>query len=91
MYKIILENSTIKRFKKCIFRTEAMSDLIYLLDTLVDVYGKILVTGVYQDVAPITEAEKEIYKSIDFKPSEFQSEIGCNKLLTVQKRLVGFN
>ncbi|XP_054275860.1 cytosolic non-specific dipeptidase [Macrosteles quadrilineatus] len=61
--------------------TEAMSDLIYLLDTLVDVNGKILVTGVYQDVAPITDAEKQLYKSIDFKPSDFQSEIGCNSLL----------
>jgi len=61
--------------------TEAMSDVIYLLDTLVDVNGKILVTGIYQDVTPVTEAEKEIYKNIDFKPSEFQSEIGCNRLL----------
>lgn len=58
-----------------------MSDLIHILNTLVDVNGKILVTGLYQDVAPITDAEKETYRNIDFKPSEFQSEIGCNKLL----------
>lgn len=58
-----------------------MSDLIHILNTLVDINGKILVTGLYQDVAPITDAEKETYRNIDFKPSEFQSEIGCNKLL----------
>lgn len=58
-----------------------MSDLIHIMNTLVDINGKILVTGLYQDVAPITDAEKETYRNIDFKPSEFQSEIGCNKLL----------
>lgn len=61
--------------------TEAMSDLIYLLNTLVDVDGKILVTGVYDDVAPLTEAEKALYKDIDFSAQDFQSEIGCNQLL----------
>lgn len=58
-----------------------MSDLIHILNSLVDVNGKILVTGVYKDVAPITEEEKKTYLDIDFKPSDFQSEIGCNQLL----------
>ncbi|XP_046677612.1 cytosolic non-specific dipeptidase isoform X1 [Homalodisca vitripennis] len=61
--------------------TEAMSDLIYILNTLVDVNGKILITGIYKDVAPVTDAEKETYKHIDFESKDFQEEIGCNQLL----------
>ncbi|KAG8297905.1 Metallopeptidase M20 [Homalodisca vitripennis] len=58
-----------------------MSDLIYILNTLVDVNGKILITGIYKDVAPVTDAEKETYKHIDFESKNFQEEIGCNQLL----------
>ncbi|KAM4688466.1 beta-Ala-His dipeptidase-like [Discoglossus pictus] len=55
---------------------EAMSDLIYLLDTLVDSKGRILVPGVYDAVAPLTEEEKNIYKDIEFSLEELQADTG---------------
>ncbi|OAD52750.1 Cytosolic non-specific dipeptidase [Eufriesea mexicana] len=59
---------------------EAMSDLIYLLNTLVDANGKILVDGIYDDVAPIVEKERESYKTIEFDVDEFRTSVGANKL-----------
>ncbi|XP_063393995.1 cytosolic non-specific dipeptidase [Cydia fagiglandana] len=59
---------------------EAMSDLIYLMDQLVDKDGKILVTDIYKSVAPLTEAEKKLYTSIDFDPEAYRSTIGTPKL-----------
>ncbi|XP_015586059.1 cytosolic non-specific dipeptidase [Cephus cinctus] len=59
---------------------EAMSDLIYLLDSLVDVNGRILIDGIYNDVAEITNAELESYKTIEFDVNEFRSTVGTKKL-----------
>lgn len=39
-----------------------MADLIYLLNTLVDKDGKILVENVYREVAPLTPEEEALYK-----------------------------
>lgn len=49
-----------------------MSDLIYLMDQLVTKDGKILVTGIYDSVAPLTENEKKLYPSIDFDPEAYR-------------------
>ena len=43
-----------------------MVDLVSLFNELVDSKGKILVPGIYDQVAPLTEDEKKIYDSIDF-------------------------
>ena len=43
-----------------------MADLVYLMSTLTDVNGKILVPGALDEVAPLTEEEKKIYDDIDF-------------------------
>lgn len=43
-----------------------MTDLIYLMDQLVDKNGKILIPGVYDRVAKVTEEEKKLYEPIDF-------------------------
>ena len=43
-----------------------MSDLIALLDELVDSKGQILIPGVYDSVAPMTEEEQALYETIDF-------------------------
>lgn len=39
-----------------------MADLIYLLNSLVDKDGKILVKNMYEDVAPLTVEEEALYK-----------------------------
>lgn len=50
----------------------AMSDLIYLMNTLVDKDGKILVTDIYKSVAPLTETEKKLYTTIDFDTDAYK-------------------
>ena len=43
-----------------------MSDLIYLLDQLVDLKGNILIPKINEDVAPLTDDERATYTDIDF-------------------------
>ncbi|KAG8038352.1 hypothetical protein G9C98_006679, partial [Cotesia typhae] len=45
---------------------EAMSDLIFLLNSLVDVNGRILIDGIYDQVDKITDAELKSYQDIEF-------------------------
>ncbi|XP_065351852.1 cytosolic non-specific dipeptidase [Cloeon dipterum] len=66
---------------------EGMADLIYLMNTLLDKDGNILVPGIMDDVAPVTPAELEIYKEIDFDVSEYRSDVGTNKLLRNEDKI----
>ncbi|XP_013195460.1 cytosolic non-specific dipeptidase [Amyelois transitella] len=59
---------------------EAMSDLIYLMNQLVDKDGKILVTDIYKSVAPLTENEKKLYTTIDFDTEAYRKSIDAPKL-----------
>jgi len=45
---------------------EAMTDLVKMMSTLVDTSGTILIPGIMDDVAPVTEKEMESYKHMDF-------------------------
>lgn len=60
---------------------EAMSDLIYLLNTLVDKDGKILIPNIYNEVAPLRKDETKMYESIDFNVDSYRDFIGTKKLL----------
>lgn len=64
---------------------EAMSDLIYLLNTLVDDKGEILVPGILDDVEPLTAEEESKYLDIDFDVEEYRSFIGTEKLRHSEK------
>lgn len=64
---------------------EAMNDLVYLLNQLVDPNGKILVPGVYDKVCSLTQAERDKYDTIDFDPAEYLEETGCFKLMHKDK------
>lgn len=57
-----------------------MADLIYLLNTLVDKDCKILIPGIYDDVAPMICGEKNGYSAIDFSVDEYRINVGTNKL-----------
>lgn len=57
-----------------------MSDLVYLLNTLLDCNGEILIPGIHDDVEPLTKDELQIYEEINFDVKEFKNFIGCNKL-----------
>ena len=45
---------------------EGMTDLIALLDSLLDKEGRIQVPGLYDSVAELTDSEAALYDSIDF-------------------------
>ncbi len=51
----------------CLLSHESMIDLISLLNELVDAKGKILIPGIYDDVAVLTEEERKSYENIDFE------------------------
>ncbi|XP_012533231.1 cytosolic non-specific dipeptidase [Monomorium pharaonis] len=59
---------------------EAMADLIYLMNTLVDVNGHILIDNIYDNVAKLTEAELASYKDIEFDIDEFRETVGTARL-----------
>lgn len=70
-------------FRICIpfcFRYEANADLIYLLNTLVDKEGKILIDGIYDEVAPLDATESELYKKIEFDVDSYRADVGTSKL-----------
>jgi len=60
---------------------EAMVDLVALFNELVDAKGKILIPGIYDTVAKLTDEEKKLYESIDFCPDDYLGDSGCYKLI----------
>ena len=61
---------------------EAMTDLIYMLNTLLDGDGKILIEGINNDVAAVSENEKSMYEGLNFDLNEFMDDIGVTNLTT---------
>jgi len=49
-----------------------MTDLIAMMNTLVDAEGNILVDGIMDSVAPLTEEERKSYETIDFNVEDFR-------------------
>jgi len=60
---------------------ECMIDLVTLLSKLVDSKGKILIPGVYDDVAPLSNTEHDMYTSIDFNCDDFKVDAGVHGLI----------
>ncbi|KAK2830465.1 hypothetical protein Q5P01_018396 [Channa striata] len=67
---------------------EAMTDLIGLLGSLVDKKGKILIPGIYKDVAPLTDEEKKLYEKIEFDLDEYCKDVGVEQLLHDSKEQI---
>ncbi|XP_033221420.1 cytosolic non-specific dipeptidase [Belonocnema kinseyi] len=65
---------------------EAMADLVYLMNSLVDSKGKILVNGIYDSVAEMSETEVKSYDQIEFCMDEFRNSVGCAKLAHEDKK-----
>lgn len=63
-----------------------MTDLIYLLNTLVDKDGKIQIEGLYNEVAQLSDHEKKIYEKIDFSVDEYRADVGCKQLMHNEKK-----
>jgi len=69
---------------------ECMVDLVTLLSKLVDNKGKILIPGIYDDVAPLHITEHDMYSNIDFNLHDFKADAGVHNLLhdTAHKTLM---
>jgi len=67
-----------------------MSDLIYVLNQLVDIKGNILIPNINEDVEPLNEKEKELYDKIEFDVDTYINEIGASKPLQETKVSVIF-
>ncbi|CAK9682526.1 unnamed protein product [Candida parapsilosis] len=65
---------------------EPMTDLIKVMSTLVDGKGKILIPGVDEMVAPLTEKEDGLYDSIDFSVEELNAAADSNTALHQNKK-----
>ncbi|XP_053106214.1 cytosolic non-specific dipeptidase isoform X1 [Hemicordylus capensis] len=65
---------------------EAMTDLIALMGSLVDKKGKILIPGIYDAVASLTDEEHQLYDKIDFDLAEYAKDIGATRLLHGTKK-----
>uniref|UniRef100_K7F4Y3 Cytosolic non-specific dipeptidase n=2 Tax=Pelodiscus sinensis TaxID=13735 RepID=K7F4Y3_PELSI len=65
---------------------EAMTDLIALMGSLLDKRGKILIPGIDEAVAPVTDEELELYDKIDFDVEEYRKDVGATKLLYSTKK-----
>ncbi|XP_049637724.1 cytosolic non-specific dipeptidase [Suncus etruscus] len=64
---------------------EAMTDLIALMGCLVDNKGKILIPGINEAVAPVTDEELKLYEQIDFDLQEYARDVGAETLLHASK------
>jgi hypothetical protein len=49
-----------------------MTDVVYILASLKDPTGKILIEGIMDDVLPVTPEEQALYKDIDFDVESFK-------------------
>lgn len=65
---------------------EPMTDLVQVLSKLVDSNGKILVPGVEDMVAPLTEKEDALYDDIDFSVDELHAASGSTTGLYSSKK-----
>lgn len=59
---------------------EAMADVIAIMGSLVDAKGKILIPGISDMVAPVTQEERDQYAAIDFDPEDYRKDLGAERL-----------
>lgn len=62
-----------------------MSDLLYVLNNLVDIKGNILIPGVDEGVEPLSVREKELYEKIEFDVDTYIKEVGAFQPLKTTK------
>jgi nonspecific dipeptidase len=57
---------------------EAMTDVVRIMASLVDSSGKILIDGIQDDVSPLTDAEMETYKQVEFDIETYKVDAGVD-------------
>jgi len=61
---------------------EPMNDLVWILSQLTDVNGKIMINGIDNLVAILTDDERRLYDNIEFCMEDYCKDIGAEKLTT---------
>ncbi|KAG7469951.1 hypothetical protein MATL_G00134310 [Megalops atlanticus] len=64
---------------------EPMTDLIGILDTLISPSGEILVPGIREAVAPLSDEEWKMYQDIEFDMENYKNKIGVSRLMYSNK------
>ncbi|XP_026149562.1 cytosolic non-specific dipeptidase isoform X2 [Mastacembelus armatus] len=64
---------------------EPMTDLIGILDTLISPNGKILIPGIREAVAPLSDEEWKMYQDIQFDIDNYKKKIGVSQLMYSNK------
>jgi len=67
---------------------EPMTDLFHLFSKLVSPTGEILVPGVNDLIAPLTDEEKARYVNMDFETKDLEDAVGAQTLLSDDKATV---
>ncbi len=83
LYILILLNNSF-----CIFSHEAMTDLIGVMSTLVDSHGRILIDGIYDEVAPLLPEEEKLYQAITFDTVCLNYLFELNEFYFIRKLIV---
>lgn len=71
---------------------EPMNDLITILGTLVDAGGVVCIPGFYDDVRPLTDADRLLLKQVEFNLEDYQNGTGikrftsCNGIELLESR-----
>lgn len=65
---------------------EPMTDLVKVLSTLVDGQGRILIPGISDMIAPLTDEENQLYDDIDFSVEELNAASGSSTALYQKKQ-----
>ncbi|XP_021163949.2 cytosolic non-specific dipeptidase [Fundulus heteroclitus] len=60
---------------------EPMTDLIGILDTLISPSGKILIPGIREAVAPLSDEEWKMYQDVEFNLDHYKNKTGVNQLM----------
>lgn len=63
---------------------EPMNDLITILGTLVDASGVVCVPGFYDDVRPLTDADRDLLRGVDFDIEEYHKATGVQRFTADQ-------
>jgi Cys-Gly metallodipeptidase DUG1 len=64
---------------------EPMTDLVHIMSKLVDSKGKILIPGINEMVAPMTEEEKKLYGPIAYTMDNLYESLGSKATITETK------
>lgn len=59
--------------------------VFFVAGCLVDKKGKILIPGINDAVAPLTDEECKLYDQIDFDMEEYAKDVGATRLLHATK------